>query len=100
MKDKEIQEQLNQKTPIELKYMMGTTAHHTLGEISRTEEDLLVATHETPDYYIGNWVTGFGLIDVLFPKSKCRELTAKEIEFYKTQSVQIGNNPPVNLETK
>jgi len=68
-------------------YMIGSTAYHLLGDISREEcesenfiENLLYASEETDDYYIGSWITGFGFFDVHFPKSTTRELTEKEIK--------------------
>lgn len=81
---------------IDAKYLIGTTAFHLLGEISR-DPDLFRATGETKDYWVGMWVTGFGFFDVLFPKDTSRELTEEEKEKYNKMSVQIGSQPPQKL---
>jgi hypothetical protein len=79
-------------------YFMGTTAYHLLGEISREEEDLFYASRETDDYYIGHWITGFGFINVCFPKETSRPLTREEQEHYGKQYIQIGSSPPISLK--
>ncbi len=79
-------------------YMMATEAYHMLGNISSDEPDLMVAHAETDANYIGNWVTGFGLIDVCFPKATTRPLTDEEVEHYNKQYVQIGSHEPVKLK--
>jgi len=58
--------------------MWATKAFHRYGDISRDNEDLCLIGKETPDYFIGSWVTGFGFIDVKFPKSTTRNLTEEE----------------------
>ena len=80
-----------------MKYMMATKAIHKMGDISRDEPDLCVVYDESGDNYIGQWVTGFGFINVKFPKKTTRELTEKEIEHYNTQYVQISSQPPIKL---
>ena len=80
------------------KYMMATKAIHMLGDISRDEEDLCLIHGKDPENYIGSWVTGFGFIDVKFPKKTTRELTQDEIEKYNSMSVQIGRQPRVKLD--
>jgi len=79
------------------KYMMATKAIHQLGNISRDEEDLCFIHGEEAENYIGNWVTGFGFINVKFPKETTRELTNKEIEKYNKLYVQIGSQPARKL---
>lgn len=74
------------------KYMMATKAYHQLGDISRDEEDLCVVKDEDEDYYIGNWVEGFGFIDVKFPKETTRELTQEEVEKYHNMELTINSN--------
>jgi hypothetical protein len=86
------------KRKIEGKYMMGTEAYHQLGNISSDEYDLFYAQAETDKYWIGNWVTGFGFINVCFPKETSRELTQEEIEKYNKQAIQINNQPPIRLK--
>jgi hypothetical protein len=82
---------------IKPKYLMGTKAFHQLGNISRDEYDLFSASGEKDDYWIGMWVTGFGLFNVLFPKETSRALTGEEIEKYNETYVQIGSQPPFKL---
>ena len=64
------------------KYMMATGAIHKLGDISREQEDICYVHEEYEDHYIGNWVTGYGFINVKFPKETTRNLTKEEIEKY------------------
>jgi len=64
------------------KYMIATTAIHKMGDISRDTPDICIVFKENSDNYIGNWVTGYGLIDVQFPKSSTRDLTSEEVEKY------------------
>jgi hypothetical protein len=70
--------------------MMGTTAIHKLGDISRDEPDLCYIHEEDSDNYIGNWATGFGFIDVRFPKSTTRELTPEETARYQKRHVVLN----------
>ena len=79
------------------KYMMATKAFHQLGDISRDEPDLCYVRREREKDYIGSWVTGFGFIEVKFPKETTRELTEKEIEKYNSTYIQISNQPPIKL---
>ena len=89
---------IREATPIEGgRYLMGTKADHTLGDISRDDEDLFNAYKETDEFYVGSWVTGFGFFDVTFPKETSRELTKEEIEKYSKTYVQIGSQPPIKI---
>lgn len=60
----------------------GADAIHKLGNIKRDSYDAeLIAVHkEEEDFYIGNYVEGFGFIDVKFKKSDCRNPTQEELE--------------------
>lgn len=80
------------------KYLMGTKAHHLLGDISREKDDLFHADMETEKFWIGMWVTGFGYFHVCFPKDTSRELTEEEREKYNKMHVQIGSQPPIKLK--
>jgi hypothetical protein len=64
------------------KFMMATKAIHKLGDISNDTPDICHIHDEDENNYIGNWIYGFGFIDVKFPKETTRELTAEEIEKY------------------
>lgn len=98
MTEKEHREEVAKARKIEPKYMMGTTAHHLLGDISRKNHDLFNTSAETDEYWVGTWITGFGFFNVLFPKSTSRELTKEEIEKYNKTYVQIGSMPPQKLK--
>lgn len=72
------------------RYMMATTAHHALGDISRDEPDLAVIYGETETDYIGEWVAGLGLVNVRFPKATTRELTNAECVHYASKVIDSG----------
>lgn len=73
--------------------MMATKAYHQLGDISSDEYDLCCVYNETPDYYVGQWVFGYGFFDVLFPKNTTRPLTEEEIKQYDGMKMAINNRP-------
>lgn len=79
------------------KYMMATTAIHQLGDISNDTPDICVIYSEDEDNYIGNWVTGYGFINVKFPKSTTRELTQEEKDKYSKLYFKLASNPPIKL---
>ena len=58
--------------------LMGTEAHHQLGDISRDKFDYFYVDKEYENDYIGAWLTGFGFINVRFPKATTREMTPAE----------------------
>ena len=62
-------------------YMMATTAIHQLGDISREKLDLCIIEGEEGENYIGQWVEGYGFINVKFPKATTRELTGEEKDY-------------------
>lgn len=67
------------------KYMMATTAFSSgtpVFDISRDEPDLCIIFDEDADNYIGNWVEGFGFVDVRFPKTTTKALTAEDVNEY------------------
>jgi hypothetical protein len=74
------------------RYMMATKAIHKLGDISRDEPDLCIVSDEDGDDWIGQWVTGYGYINVRFPKATTRELTAAERERYDGLELTIGKD--------
>lgn len=63
-------------------YLMAREAYHLLGEVTRDEWDLAIVFKEDDENFYGNWVFGYGLIDVRFPKNKVEELNKKEITKY------------------
>jgi hypothetical protein len=74
------------------RYVMATRAHHKLGDISRIVPDLAYVTDEDDEAYIGQWVEGFGYINVRFPKATTRELTDAEREHYDGKRLVIGKD--------
>jgi hypothetical protein len=90
--------EISLKKEIKPKYMMGTKAHHLLGDISSDNFDLKIISVETEKYWIGSWVTGFGFFNVCFPKETTRELTSEEVEKYNKTYVRIGSQPSIKLK--
>jgi hypothetical protein len=84
-----------QPEPARDRYMIATTAIHKLGDISRDEPALAVIYGETETDWIGQWVAGFGMVNVAFPKATTRELTEDEKVLYRTKVVQIGSHGAV-----
>lgn len=74
------------------KYMMATKAIHQTGDISSDIPDICVIHSEDDNNYIGNWVSGYGFIDVKFPKDTTKELTPKEIEKYHGSLYFLGDS--------
>ena len=75
-------------TPI---YKMATKAIHAAGDISRDEPDLCVVHSETIAHYIGNWIFGFGFVDVKFPRNTTRDLNQKEMDQWNGQCYSLGS---------
>lgn len=82
------------------RYMMATKAFHMLGEISREVSDLCVIYGEDEESFIGKWATGFGLVNVKFPKSTTRELTDEEKEYWHGRQIAIGSRVIRTICTK
>lgn len=81
------------------KYMMATTALHTMGDISSKTPDLCVISSEDQDNYIGMWVFGYGFFNVKFPKSSTRELTPEEKNEWNGQLTELsGMLRPIVIE--
>jgi hypothetical protein len=70
---------------------MMAKAFSKAGDLSRDEPDLAIIGSEDVENYIGNWQTGFGFINVRFPKETTRELTEEEKTFYRTKFVGHSN---------
>jgi len=98
MTKKEVKQEIKKMKELDPRLdLMGTKAYHQLGDISRDKEDLFYASHETDNYYIGSWVTGFGFFNVCFPKEISRKLTPEEVEEYNKTYIQIASQPPWKL---
>lgn len=74
-------------------YIMATEAHHMTGDISSDEYDLALVFDEDENNLYGNWVFGFGFIDVRFPKNTVREITSDDISKYDGKMFAINNKP-------
>ncbi|WP_340032535.1 hypothetical protein NSQ20_11765 [Paenibacillus sp. FSL K6-1122] len=59
--------------------MGGSRALHLMGDIGRTEDDLISVRAEDDEFYIGMFCEGFGFMDVHFPKVNVRPLTKEEV---------------------
>ena len=68
----------------------GCPAIHKLGDIRRDEDDLIYVKSETADLFIGNFVEGFGFMDVEFRKCDCRPLNPSEIEKLNNSVIRLG----------
>lgn len=55
---------------------------------------------ETEDFYIGNWVTGFGFVNVRFPKQYTRKLYWYEKYRYSNCYIAMGNSYMYRLNIK
>ncbi len=71
----------------------GRPAIHKLGNIGREEDDFIRVFEEDEEYYIGNFVQGFGFIDVKFKKRDCRSLTKEEVDHLNGRWHGINNHP-------
>jgi hypothetical protein len=72
-------------------YRMATTAIHMLGDISRDVPSLCYIREESGEDYIGEWVTGYGFIEVRFPKATTRKLTPAEYERFNGGRLAMSN---------
>ena len=81
-------------------YAMGKEAHHYLGDISRKDWDIVQVVQEDADNYYGNWLYGYGYVDVRFPKSSLRELTKEEIDQYEGSNFGIVGSWANKLKVK
>ena len=82
------------------RYMMATKATHLLGDISSKTPSLAFVYNKEGEDYIGNWVEGFGFIDIKFPVSTTRDLTKEEIAKYDGNVIGIGNTPMYKIKIK
>lgn len=70
--------------------MMGTKARNKLHDYSRDEPDLVAVYGETKHFFVGEWVYGYGVIGLKFPKKTTRQLTPKEVRYYKKKAVALN----------
>ena len=66
---------------------MGTKAYHKLGDISRDEPGYFYYHAADGENYYGQWLTGYGYINVRFPKSETRDMTEEEREYLETHTI-------------
>lgn len=72
-------------------YIMATTAYHKTGNISRDKPDLAIVFSEDDDNLYGNWMFGYGFINVKFPKNTVKKLTENDIKKFNKISYGINN---------
>lgn len=72
------------------RYMMATAAYHQLDDISCDTPNLCEIDSEDEENYIGNWVEGFGFVEVRFPKTTTRELTDNEKNYHNGRTLMMG----------
>jgi hypothetical protein len=82
------------------RYMIGTTALHKLGDISRPDGDLCLIHARAGQDYIGNWVTGFGFVEVRFPVETTRRLTPTEKSQWNGKRIGINGSWSYNLKIR
>ena len=85
---------------MEDKHMMGTVALHQLGDISSDEPDICVIYGDDGDYWVGQWIYGYGFFNVRYPKETTRELTEEEYNKYNDRGLAINGNPVGNIKIK
>ncbi len=71
------------------RYMMATTAYHRSGDLSRPA-DLALIYGEDGEWWIGEWVYGYGFVEVRFPKAATRPLTPAERERFNYRRIEGG----------
>ena len=71
--------------------MIATNAIHQAGDISRYTPDICFVHREDAENYYGNWVFGYGFIDVRFPKETTRDLTPEEIGEWHGKAICLGD---------
>lgn len=75
------------------KIMMATASFHPGTGINVPDEEpaeLCLIHSESPNYYIGSWVTGMGLLGNQFPKKSTRPLTDEEFKYWRYKRVSPG----------
>jgi hypothetical protein len=68
----------------------GCDAIHKLGNIGRSNDNYIVIHSEIDSHFIGNFVTGFGFIDVKFKKEDVRQCTNDEKEKALSKRIELG----------
>lgn len=61
-------------------YLYATEAYHKMGDISRKEGDIAIVSQKDENFYCGNWVEGFGFINVKFPINTSKIISKEEAE--------------------
>lgn len=72
------------------RYMIGKTAIHLTGDISRPRGDLCIIHGRVGRDYIGQWVTGLGFVEVRFPMNTTRRLTPREKKRWNGRRIGIN----------
>lgn len=62
-------------------------------DISRKGRNVIAIHGESGDCYVGNFIIGFGLCDVQFPKTDCALLTEDEVKNLEGSRKVVGSFP-------
>lgn len=77
---------------------ISTEAQHLMGDISRDNPDTFTAVGETNTAYYGQWIEGYGYINVMFPKTSVRKATEEEKQKYCTGVFACSNGQRFSLK--
>ena len=74
--------------------------HDSIGHegLGHKWELCLTSSDPVDGFYIGNWIEGMGLVNVLFPVESTRDLTSDEIEFFSGKRYKLADHPSVGLD--
>lgn len=85
--------------------LSGKDAQHCMRNINRDQEygdQEIIIRWESKNFYYGNFLEGFGFVDVAYKKKDVRELTEDEINRIKDIGISLGariyNSPIQNPE--
>ncbi len=77
--------------------LMANEGYHKIINYPPQGYELIEVAYESGDFYIGNWIEGFGFIHIQFPKSATRPLTEQEIAKYSKRTFYINDTPLFTL---
>lgn len=77
-------------------FLMGSAFYHAIiSEPDCKVYDLICVSEETDEVYIGSFVFGIGMFNVVFCKDTVRSLNEEEIKKFQGKNIAISNNPPI-----
>lgn len=69
---------IEESKEIKREIFLATDAYHLLLNVSSKTPNICAVNRETKDYYLGSWLTGPGLMSVVFPKETTRKAISEE----------------------